>query len=123
MMILALSNPPQNYFFSTKLLTFFEHWMFPTTCNWKLKDKIHHLFLMSLHYRGLNYNKHCLPFRTIGQQACLIQSNLASTTLVYTTPSILRHIFARPNFLVQNSLFYTTMTLDNTTFRACILSY
>ena len=26
------------------------------------------------------------------------------------------------NFLVQNSLFYTTTTLDNTTFRACILS-
>ena len=35
---------------------------------------------------------------------------------------ILRHIFAITNFLVQNSLFYTTTTLDNTTFRACILS-
>ena len=33
----------------------------------------------------------------------LIQSNLVSTTLVKTTPSVLRHIFARPNFLVQNS--------------------
>jgi hypothetical protein len=52
-----------------------------------------------------------------------IQSNLISTTIVYTTPSILQHIFARLNFLVQNSLFYTTTTLDNTTFRACILSY
>ena len=47
----------------------------------------------------------------------LLQSNLNSTTLVYTTPSILRHIFVRPNFLVQNSLSYTNMTLDNTTFR------
>jgi hypothetical protein len=42
----------------------------------------------------------------------VLQSNLVSTTLVYMTPSILRHIFARPNYLVQNSLFNTTMTLD-----------
>ena len=46
-----------------------------------------------------------------------VQSNL-----VYTTPSILRHIFARPNFLVQNS-FYTTTTLDNASFTISILSY
>ena len=46
-----------------------------------------------------------------------VQSNLVTTTLIYTTPSILRHIFARPNFLVQNFLFYTAMTLDNVTFR------
>jgi hypothetical protein len=38
---------------------------------------------------------------------------------VYDT-SILRHVFARPNFLVQNSLFYTTTTLDNTTFRISV---
>jgi hypothetical protein len=50
----------------------------------------------------------------------LLQSNLITTTLIYTTPLILRHIFARPNFLVQNSLFYMTTILYNTTFRACI---
>ena len=46
-----------------------------------------------------------------------------NTTLVYTTPSILRHIFARPNFLVQNPLSYTTTTLDNATFRISVLSF
>ena len=42
-----------------------------------------------------------------------IHSNLVvNTTPVYTTPSTLRHIFARPNFfLVPNSLFYTTNLL------------
>ena len=47
----------------------------------------------------------------------LVQSNLANMT-----PSILQDIFARPNFLVQNSLFYTTETLHNATFRISILS-
>jgi hypothetical protein len=49
-----------------------------------------------------------------------VQSNLVNTTLFYTTPSILQHVFARPNFLVQNSLFYTTTTLDNVTFRISV---
>ena len=52
-----------------------------------------------------------------------IQSNLVNKTLVYTTPSILRHIFARPSFLVQSSLCYTTTTHDNATFRIYVLSY
>ena len=39
------------------------------------------------------------------------------------TPSILRHIFARPNFLVQNSLFHMTTALNNVTFRISVLSY
>ena len=43
-------------------------------------------------------------------------------TLIYTTPTILRHIFARPNFLIQNTLFHTTMTLDNATIRTSGLS-
>ena len=43
--------------------------------------------------------------------------DLVNTTLVYTTPLILRHNFARPNLLVQNSIFYTTTTLDNATVR------
>ena len=47
----------------------------------------------------------------------IIQSNLVSTT-----PSILRHIFAKPNFVIQNSLYYTTMTLDNATIRISVLS-
>ena len=51
-----------------------------------------------------------------------IQSNLVNTTLVYTTLLVLR-LFARPNFLVQNSLFYTTPTLDNATFKIPVLSY
>ena len=51
------------------------------------------------------------------------QYDLVNMTLVYTTPSILRHIFARPNFEVHNSLFYTTTTLDNATFRISVLSY
>ena len=33
------------------------------------------------------------------------------------------YIFARPNFLVQNSLFYTTITLDNATLRISVFSY
>ena len=33
----------------------------------------------------------------------IVQSNLVNTTLVYTTPLILRHIYARPNLLVQKS--------------------
>ena len=53
----------------------------------------------------------------------IIQSNLVNTTLIYTTPSILQHIFARQDFLVQNSLFYTTTTLDNVTLRISVLSY
>ena len=53
----------------------------------------------------------------------LIQSNLVNTTLIHTTPSILRHIFARPNFLVQISFFYMTTALDNATFRMSVLSY
>ena len=44
--------------------------------------------------------------------------NLVNMTLVYTTPSILRHIFARPNFSVQNSFFYTTTTLDDETLKS-----
>jgi hypothetical protein len=46
-----------------------------------------------------------------------VQPNLVNRTLVYSTPSILRHIFARPKFLGQNYLFYTATTLNNTTFR------
>ena len=65
----------------------------------------------------------CRPLCHIAIHIITLQSNLVSTTLVYMTPSILRHIFVRPNFLVQNSLFYMTTTLDNMTFRACILSY
>jgi hypothetical protein len=42
----------------------------------------------------------------------LVQSNLVGMTLVYMIPSILRHMFARPSFLVQNSFFYTT-TIGN----------
>jgi hypothetical protein len=53
--------------------------------------------------------------RAIWLQA--LQSNLVNTTLVYTTPSILWHIFVQPIFLVQNSIFYTTSTLHNATFR------
>ena len=45
-----------------------------------------------------------------------VQPNLVNTTRVCMTRSILRHIFARPNILVQNPLFYMTMTLDNMTF-------
>ena len=52
-----------------------------------------------------------------------IQSNLINSTLVYTTPLILRNIFARPNFFIQNSLFLTTTTLDNATFKISVLSY
>ena len=52
-----------------------------------------------------------------------LQSNLVNTTLVYMTPSILRHVFARPNFLVRNSLFYTTTTLDNAAVRISVLSH
>ena len=59
----------------------------------------------------------CLPI------AITIKSNLVSTTLVYMTPSILRHILAWPNFLVQNSLFHMTTTLNNKTFRNSILPY
>ena len=33
------------------------------------------------------------------------------------------HIFVRPNFFVENSLFYMTMALDKTTFRVYVLSY
>ena len=53
----------------------------------------------------------------------LIHSNLVNMTLVYMTPSILRHIFARTNFLVQNSLFYMTTTLDNATFRTYVCHF
>ena len=49
-----------------------------------------------------------------------VQSNLVNTTLVYMAPLILRHCFARPNFLVQNSLFYVATTLDNVTFRISV---
>ena len=48
----------------------------------------------------------------------LLQSNFVNTTLVHMTPSILWYIFARPNFLIENSMFYMTMTLDNATFRS-----
>ena len=54
---------------------------------------------------------------------CELLSNFLNMTLIYTTPSMLRHIFARPNFLVQNPLFYTTATLDNVTFRISVSSY
>ena len=40
----------------------------------------------------------------------LLKSNIISTTLIYTTPSILRHIFALPNFLVRNYLFCLSAT-------------
>ena len=53
----------------------------------------------------------------------VIQSNLVNTTLIYTTSVILRHIFARPKILVQNSLIYTSTTLDNETFRIFVLSH
>ena len=46
-----------------------------------------------------------------------LQSNLVNITLVYTTPSILRRIFVDQTLLVQNSLFYTAKTLDNSTFK------
>ena len=48
---------------------------------------------------------------------------LVHSNPVNMTSSILQHIFARPNFLVQYSLFYTTTTLDNATFRIFALSY
>ena len=41
-----------------------------------------------------------------------------SSNRINTTFSILRHIFAQPNFLAQISLFYTTTALDNATFRS-----
>ena len=53
----------------------------------------------------------------------LVHSNLVNMTLIYKTPSILRDIFARPYFLVQNALLYTNTILDNVTFRISILSY
>ena len=53
----------------------------------------------------------------------LLQSNFLNTTLVYKAPAILRHVFACLNFLVQDSLFYTSTTLDNTTFRISVLSF
>ena len=50
-------------------------------------------------------------FQTFESQLA-IQSNLVSTTLVYTTPLILRHIFVQPDSLVQNS-FYTQFNYDS----------
>ena len=45
------------------------------------------------------------------------------SNLLNTTPSILRYMFETSNFLAQNSLFYTTTTLDNAIFRIFVVSY
>ena len=51
-----------------------------------------------------------------------VQFNLINTTIVYTTSSMIRHIFLRPIFVVPNSLFYTATTLNNATSRISVLS-
>ena len=60
-------------------------------------------YLWPLHTRAKEHDHVIVRFLDSHPNA--IQSNLDNSTVVYTTPLILRYIFAQPNFFVQNSSF------------------